>query len=469
MNDRTGHYNWRGILRCILWGLLISIPTVGIVNVAILATPHVRGIGFRPELRYGINATVCIIVCVLAAFRHTQITRSSRSTRSRFIFETLTIAVFLLFLLYRRGGEELALQSLPALTLLVLSIFALSPQGHRVASLSAVTIVLAYVVGALEVFGVGLSFASERVGSTGRIELRDISKDTWNVEHRFMTLRSGANIHYVDEGRGPVLLFLHGNPSYSFQWRGLVQQLHGSFRCVALDYPGFGFSSAPSGFGFTPAEESASVEEFVDRLGLRDITLVMQDWGGPIGLAFAERRPELIRGMILGNTWAWPSDNRTTLGKFSVIAGGPIGEFLQTSFNGFTRMGIQNGIVKKLPASTLDAYIAPSVPPNKRGVGSFYPGQIIAARDFFEGVERNLGRLRDKRALIFWGLHDVGFPRSDIDRFKQIFPVHHVVEFPNADHFFFEDEGEEMIPEIRNFVDSSQSSSGTVDPDHQES
>src|SRR5215813_8383818 len=96
-----------------------------------------------------------------------------------------------------------------------------------------------------------------------------VPHELFPVEHRFVDL-DGARIHYVDEGRGEVLLLLHGNPAWSFLYRRMIPKLRGSFRCVALDYPGYGMSTAPSGYGYTPQEHSAVVERFVDTLGLTD-------------------------------------------------------------------------------------------------------------------------------------------------------------------------------------------------------
>ena len=87
-------------------------------------------------------------------------------------------------------------------------------------------------------------------------------------------------MHYVDEGEGVTLLMLHGNPSWSFLYRKMILRLRGDFRCVAPDFPGFGLTETPSGYGFTPREHSENIERFVDKLGLIDLTLVVQDWGG---------------------------------------------------------------------------------------------------------------------------------------------------------------------------------------------
>jgi haloalkane dehalogenase len=253
-------------------------------------------------------------------------------------------------------------------------------------------------------------------------------------------------------GSGETLLFLHGNPAWSFQWRDLIAGLRGSFRCLALDYPGFGLSTAPAGYGFTPGEQSRVLEEFVDRLGLRALTLVMQDWGGPIGLALAGRRPELVRRVVLGNTWAWPTPTREPRGMFSLIAGGPIGEFVQMNFNGFARAAISEGVVRPLPAEVVEGYVRPFRPLDRRGVAAFYPGQITAAAPWFREVQAGLGRLRDRPALIIWGMQDRGFPRADLARFQRIFPHHRTVELAGANHFFFEDAAGQIVAEIRAFA-----------------
>jgi len=310
--------------------------------------------------------------------------------------------------------------------------------------------------GVLELGGLGAAWLVGRAEPFDAHRMAsEMPRALFDAEHKFIDLPGGARVHYVDEGKGETLLFLHGNPAWSFQWRALIRALRGSYRCVALDYPGFGWSEAPAGFGFTPAEESRVVEEFVESLGLHDVTLVMQDWGGPIGLGFAGRRPELVKRVILGSTWAWPTSLNEPRGKFSLIAGGPIGEFVQMNFNGFASLGLKDSVVRTLPADVADAYVRPFRPLTRRGIAAFYPGQIIAATDYFAGVEEGLPRVREKPALIFWALNDIGFPRADLTRFQEAFPQHRTVEFRDARHFFFEDQADAMIIEIRRFMSAN--------------
>src|SRR5262249_33213350 len=108
------------------------------------------------------------------------------------------------------------------------------------------------------------------------------TRPTWLPESlfpfqsRFLDV-AGCRIHYVDEGGGPPLLLLHGNPTYSFLYREIIRRLSGRFRCIALDYPGFGLSTAPAGYDFRPATHARVLEEFVRLLGLSGLTLMVQD------------------------------------------------------------------------------------------------------------------------------------------------------------------------------------------------
>src|SRR5919198_2024713 len=110
---------------------------------------------------------------------------------------------------------------------------------------------------------------------------------------------SGSRVHYIDEGSGPPLLLLHGNPTWSFLYRDVVKALRDRYRCVAVDYPGFGLSSPRPGYRFTPAEHADVIEQLVVRLDLRDATMMVQDWGGPIGFAVATRHPERFAAFVI--------------------------------------------------------------------------------------------------------------------------------------------------------------------------
>jgi len=447
-----------------LWaGWSASVLAVPLAVIAMEAAPHLRGIGFFTQLRYAVIAPLCVLCAVSAAFLYRYIIGWSGWPRMTLATVLAALAVAVLMGMAASDHPGLVAAALPAVLSVAIALALLVPRFVNRPWRSWTGTAAIVVLGLIEAAGVAKALSYERVPPPGSRGLAfDIPRSKFDVDHKFIDLRSGAHIHYVDEGKGATILFLHGNPSWSFQWRGLIQGLRGSYRCIALDYPGFGLSTAPAGFGYTPAEESRVVEEFIDQLGLRDVTLVMQDWGGPIGIGLAERHPELVRRVILGSTWAWPTSTSEPRGKWSKIAGGPIGEFLQVNFNGVASFGLKSSIVRKLPDDVTEVYLRPFLPVNRRGIAVFYPAEITAETKYFADIQAGLPRLADKKALIFWAAKDPGISRSDLTRWEQTFPNHKTIEFSNASHFFFEDEVDQMNPAIRAFMSSDQTGMGTA-------
>ncbi len=260
-------------------------------------------------------------------------------------------------------------------------------------------------------------------------------------QDRFIDLAGGARIHYVEAGSGPPLLMLHGNPTWSFLYRHFVYWLSDRYRCIAPDYPGFGLSPGPAGYGFTPREHSQVVERFVDALGLDGITLMVHDWGGPIGLGFAGRRPERVRRLIIGNTWAWPITGDPHFERFSALMGGPIGRFLIVNLNAFVNVFIPRGIRRhrRLPPEVMAMYRRPFARRADRLPMAIFPREIRASADYLAEVEAGLARLRDRPTLIVWGTADIAFRARERERFEALFPHHRTVLLPRAGHYIQED------------------------------
>src|SRR5690348_12850994 len=132
---------------------------------------------------------------------------------------------------------------------------------------------------------------------------------------------AGPRVHYVDEGSGPAVVMFHGNPTWSFLYRKVIVALHDRFRCIAMDYPGFGLSERPAGYGYTPVEHAQVIGALVDHLKLDTFFVVGQDWGGPIGLSVALDRADNVAGMVFANTWYWPADGPFNV--FSILMSSP--------------------------------------------------------------------------------------------------------------------------------------------------
>jgi len=276
-----------------------------------------------------------------------------------------------------------------------------------------------------------------------------VPRELFPVEHRFIEL-DGARIHYVDEGAGEPVLLLHGNPTWSFLYRKIIAGLSDEFRCVALDYPGYGMSDAAPGYGYTPAEHSAVLERFVDELRLTDLTLMVQDWGGPVGLGLAGRRPELVRRLIIGNTFAWPlTDARVRV--FSAALGGPAGRLLIRWFNLAPRVFFTRGFAQPVPPEVMRLYLAPWRDPARRLPAAIAPRQLVAAAGYLADVEARLPKIADRPALIVWGLRDFAFRDAARRRFEEAFPRHRTVALAEASHFVQEDAGERIAGEFKAF------------------
>src|SRR5881398_1084864 len=205
----------------------------------------------------------------------------------------------------------------------------------------------------------------------------------------------GARVHYLDEGSGPPLLLLHGNPTWSFLYRELIKGLRGRYRCIAPDHPGFGLSRAAPGYGYTPREHAAVLEKLVLQLDLSEVTMMVQDWGGPIGFAVATRHPSRFAAFVIGNTWAWPkSDLGTQL--FSRLLGGPVGGYLILRRNFFVERIIPGNVKRrKLPPAVMEAYRAPFPTPESRRPMHVFPREILGSRPFLAEIDERLAALGD--------------------------------------------------------------------------
>ena len=257
----------------------------------------------------------------------------------------------------------------------------------------------------------------------------------------------GHRVHYLDEGTGPPILLLNGNPSWSFGWRDVIVALRGQFRCIAPDYPGFGLSVEAPGFDFRPSSQSRVVEGLVDQLGLEGLIVVGYAWGGPIGLGFAGRRPELVRALVVGNTWAWPND-RLQVRLFSALMGGPLSPVLVDRLNLMLRLYLPLNLKRaKLTDIERAAYEGP-FPRDRRHIMRVFPREIVAGKVYIREVEANMEKLADKPALILWPDSDPGFNDADLARWQAILPNAQTVHLERTGQFIDEDAPDDVASSI---------------------
>lgn len=282
-----------------------------------------------------------------------------------------------------------------------------------------------------------------------------LSDSMYPFESRFFTTPDGHRMHFVDEGEGEPIVFVHGNPAWSFGYRHPIRKLRSRFRCVAADHIGFGLSSRSNRReDHHPNSHATRFASLLDDLGLQDVTLVMGDWGGPIGLDFARRQPERVRRLVICNTWCWPVRNDPHFGLFSFLMSSWIGQHLIVRRNFFvnTLMPMAVGDQGVLTPEVMSHY-RNAQPPGERAAMAALPGHIVAANDWLDTVWRGRAAFADKPALIAWGHRDIAFRRKELERWKSELSDAEIHEFTDCGHYLAEEDPERLVNLIQDFMD----------------
>lgn len=281
-------------------------------------------------------------------------------------------------------------------------------------------------------------------------------RDLYPFESRFIELGS-HRLHYLDEGQGETLLMLHGNPTWSFYYRNLVKGLRSQFRCVVPDHMGCGLSDKPQEYNYTLSQHIDNLAELVDHLKLDNITLVMHDWGGSIGMGYAVRHPDKIKRLVFFNTAAFLADRI----PFSInLCRKPIiGALAILKFNLFARMGTSwaSKVRGRMRARVRQGYLAPYNSPENRIANLRFVQDIPMSPDIpsypvVEHIESQLGNFRNRPTLIIWGMQDFCFTDYYLDRWEKYFPDAEVHEVAQAGHYVVEDADEQIIPWMVQFL-----------------
>ena len=283
---------------------------------------------------------------------------------------------------------------------------------------------------------------------------------------RFLALSDGHKMHYIDEGPpdGEVLVFLHGYPTWSFVFRAFVIYFAAQgYRCIALDHVGYGLSDKPSSHRYhTLRRHIYNVIELLGTLEVQDVTLIMEDWGGPFGLGYAIRTPETVRRLVIMNSWAFQDTINNRLEPLVRLVQTPvIGDVVFGTFNAAVGILLQRETSQRLTSSVLNGYRAPFKDRRSRTALVQFPRMINTSQQhrsakLMREIEKSIGDLGPIPALILWCENDVIFGQEVAHHWKTLLPhARGPVFLPHANHLLAEDDPEAAIDHIVRFLEAT--------------
>jgi pimeloyl-ACP methyl ester carboxylesterase len=263
---------------------------------------------------------------------------------------------------------------------------------------------------------------------------------TYPFTSRYLDLAMGR-MHYVDEGQGEPIVFVHGTPTWSFLYRDLIKRLSARYRCVAPDQIGFGLSDKPVNWTYRPANHTCNLATLVEHLDLRTITLIVHDFGGPIGLGYAVDHPDNVAQLVVFNTWMWSLADDPQARRVDRLVRGALGKFLYTRLNASPRFLLPALWANKatLTPEVRKAYTAVH-PRAQDRMGMYHLArELLGSSEWYSGLWERRARLANIPALLLWGLKDTTFGPA-LGRWREVFPQAQIITCPDAGHFVMEEE-----------------------------
>lgn len=280
-----------------------------------------------------------------------------------------------------------------------------------------------------------------------------LNKQLFPFESKWMNI-DGLDLHYIDEGVGDTILFVHGTPEWSFGFRDLIKELKKDFRCIAIDHLGFGLSDKTANASYTVESHSARLSKFIAKLELADVTIVANDFGGGIALGYALAHSSNINSIILFNTWCWSLREDPHFSKPASAIDSWFGKLLYKKLNFPVKYLMPGSFAdrRKFTPEIHDHY-KNVVPDSASRIGLYSIAlELMGAAKFWDSLWNKMYMIDGKPLLIFWGLKDQLIPVNNLDKWTKKFPKAKVVEYQDAGHFVQEEKPAEMAEEIRRFL-----------------
>ena len=275
--------------------------------------------------------------------------------------------------------------------------------------------------------------------------------------YAFTTAR-GARMSYVDEGprTDEAVVMVHGNPTWSFYYRGLSQALRPTQRVIALDHVGMGLSEKPQDYDYSLATRIADLEALLDSLAVKRVHLVVHDWGGAIGFGYAVRHAAKVDRIVILNTAAFTSDRIPA--RIAWCKAPLIGPLIVRGANGFAGPAMTMAMARRtLTDDEKRGYLLPYDSwANRVAVSAFVQDIPLAPSHrtwaTLKSVEQGLAQFGDRPILIAWGGKDFCFNDHFLARWREIYPQADVHRIADAGHYVLDDAREDVVPLINRFL-----------------
>jgi pimeloyl-ACP methyl ester carboxylesterase len=273
-----------------------------------------------------------------------------------------------------------------------------------------------------------------------------IDKAEFPFTNKYVTI-DGQQMHYVDEGKSETILFVHGIPDWSFGWRHLIKALPANYRCVAPDHIGFGLSSKTIDIPLTIEAHGERLLNFVKQLQLKNIHIVLHDFGGPIGLTYALQDIKNIKSISVFNTWMWPLKGTPHFDAGAKVVNNFLGKFLYLTCNFSVRFMLKSSYAdkKNLPPHVFKHYLKAQESKEARMATYKLAQSLTGEHTHMDWIWSQRNLLKEKPLLIMWGMKDKFVPAEILlPKWKENFPNAKVAELNNAGHFAQEEAPAEM-------------------------
>lgn len=265
-------------------------------------------------------------------------------------------------------------------------------------------------------------------------------------------------LHYVDEGEGDPVVFVHNFPTWSFMYRDMIQGLTPNHRCIAADNLGFGLSDKPAAYTYRPEKMADYLAALINHLELDNITFVACGIGGPIALSYALDHPHNVQHVILINSFLWSQKGNRESERVAKLAGGSIGKLAYLKWNLPTRVSLKLMLKdkKRFTREVHRHYVTPFLDPERRHGPRGYAQSLVASSPWFDSLWSRREDIRHIPALLLWGMEDKAFGEDALMRWRDLWPEAKVIRFKNNGHFLAEEQGAGLVPEASMFLSDSE-------------